>query len=266
MIKKTEITPAERSSYQEAGFIRLSNVVEGSDLLRFAAQLRLIMKELDPNIVPMEERSTYKRAFTQVTNLWQKYDVVRDFVFNKELARLAAQLMGVSGVRLYHDQALFKEIGGGATPWHVDQVYWPLDTLNTCTFWIPLQKTSLDMGPLTFAEGSHLVTDGRDMVISKESEEFYAGFVENMNLKVDRRPFELGDLSVHAGWTVHSAGPNLSAAPREVMTIIYMAEDSRLLQKPTPTQLIDRDAFIPGVQPGQPAATPLNPVLYSKEL
>ncbi|MCF7823916.1 MAG: phytanoyl-CoA dioxygenase family protein [Candidatus Marinimicrobia bacterium] len=264
MIQKTEISPEEQRKYLETGFIRLSHVLNGNALHHFADQLRLIMKALDPNTVPMEERSTYKRAFTQVTNLWQKHDVVREFVFNSGLARLAAQIMGVDGVRLYHDQALFKEIGGGATPWHVDQVYWPLDTVNTCTFWIPLQKTSLDMGPLTFAAGSHLITDGRDMVISKESEAFYASFVEKMKLVVDRKPYELGDLSIHSGWTVHSAGPNLSALPREVMTIIYMAEDSRLLQHPTPTQLIDRDAFIPGGQPGQVATTELNPVLYTK--
>ena len=36
-------------------------------------------------------------------------------------------------VRLYHDQALFKEAGGGITPWHQDQHYWPLDTDRTIT-------------------------------------------------------------------------------------------------------------------------------------
>ena len=39
--------------------------------------------------------------------------------------------MGVAGVRMYHDQALYKEPGGGITPWHVDQVYWPVSNNNT---------------------------------------------------------------------------------------------------------------------------------------
>jgi hypothetical protein len=37
--------------------------------------------------------------------------------------------MEVEGVRLYHDQALFKEAEGGITPWHADHtigLYQPL--------------------------------------------------------------------------------------------------------------------------------------------
>ena len=37
------------------------------------------------------------------------------------------RLLQTPGVRMYHDQALYKEAGGGYTPWHVDQFYWPLD-------------------------------------------------------------------------------------------------------------------------------------------
>lgn len=266
MINKTDISREACEKFEQDGFARISNILDKTALESFASQLRLLMRELNPNLVPMEERSSYKRAFTQVTNLWQKSDVVRDFVFNEGLAQLAAHIMGVNGVRLYHDQALFKEPGGGATPWHVDQVYWPVDTNNTCTFWIPLQDTSMEMGPLAFAAGSHLLTEGRDMVISEASEAFYTDFVNVQNLSVTREAFNLGDLSVHSGWTVHYAGPNLTSKPREVMTIIYMAEDSRLLPELNKTQIIDRDAFIPDVQPGDLAATHLNPLLYSKKI
>ncbi len=47
---------------------------------------------------------------------------MRKFVFGTRLARIAAELMGVRGVRIYHDQALCKLPGGGPTPWHADQV------------------------------------------------------------------------------------------------------------------------------------------------
>ena len=57
----------------------------------------------------------------QVMNLWERDADVRKFVFGTRLARVAAELMGVSGVRLYHDQALCKLPGGGPTPWHADQ-------------------------------------------------------------------------------------------------------------------------------------------------
>ena len=58
----------------------------------------------------------------------------------------AAHLLGVDGVRLSHDQALFKEPGGGRTPWHQDQCYWPLDTDKTITMWMPLVDVPGEVG------------------------------------------------------------------------------------------------------------------------
>ncbi|MCF7807075.1 MAG: phytanoyl-CoA dioxygenase family protein [Candidatus Marinimicrobia bacterium] len=252
----------ERIQYQKNGFIHLSHIIKPDDLTTFKKDLRVLMDELEPERPPLEERDTYGRAFTQVTNLWQQSDVVRDFVFNEGLARIAAAIMGVDSVRLYHDQALFKEPGGGPTPWHVDQVYWPLDTNNTCTLWIPLQDVPLEMGALGFAAGTHTKQEGRDLLISDESETFYSDWVGNSGFSLSQDAFELGDISIHNGWTVHFAGSNRSAKPREVMTIIYMDAETRLLKKPSDTQLVDRDAFIPGVKPGGLADTHLNPILY----
>jgi len=45
----------------------------------------------------------------------------------------------VDGVRIYHDQALNKEPGGGYTPWHCDGYYWPLQSDKILTAWVPLQ-------------------------------------------------------------------------------------------------------------------------------
>jgi hypothetical protein len=92
-------------------------------------------------------------------------------IFSKRLAKIAADLMQVDGVRLYHDQALFKEAGGGITPWHADQHYWPLSTDKTITAWIPLQATPLEMGPLEFSAGSHVIQEGRELSISDDSEQ-----------------------------------------------------------------------------------------------
>ena len=78
--------------------------------------------------------------------------------------------MRVNGVRLNHDQALYKEAGSGITPWHADQYYWPFDSANTVTAWVPLQFTPLEMDPLAFSRGSHHVEYGRDMAISEDSE------------------------------------------------------------------------------------------------
>ncbi len=263
-MKRFMINSEMSAQYARDGYFHARKVLTAAVLNVFSKELRQKMAALTQNQPPLEERSTYKRAFTQVTNLWQKSDIIRDFVFRADLAQLAADIMGANGVRLYHDQALFKEAGGGATPWHVDQVYWPMDTVNTCTFWIPLQKTTAEMGTLSFAKGSHLKVEGREMVISDESEAFFSDWVRESGFEVSRDEFELGDISIHAGWTVHHAGPNQTDRNREVMTIIYMADDARLLKRLSPTQAVDRDAFTPGSQPAELISTSLNPVLFSR--
>jgi hypothetical protein len=55
-------------------------------------------------------------------NLWGHSSQVRDFVFGKTLARIAAELLEVDGVRLYHDQSLYEEPSGGITPAHADEI------------------------------------------------------------------------------------------------------------------------------------------------
>ncbi|MEO6631644.1 MAG: hypothetical protein ABIN13_07985, partial [Mucilaginibacter sp.] len=59
----------------------------------------------------LEDRDTYGKAFLQIMNLWQNDEDARKFVLAKRMAKIAADLMGVKNVRLYHDQALFKEPG-----------------------------------------------------------------------------------------------------------------------------------------------------------
>ena len=104
-------------------------------------------------------------------NLWTRSEKVREIVFSKRLAGIDSELMGTAGVRIYHDQALYKEPGGGHTPWHADQYYWPLASDKTITAWIPLQETPMELGPLEFSAGSFNLKTGRDKAISDESQQ-----------------------------------------------------------------------------------------------
>ncbi len=202
--------------FRENGFIKLKNVLTKEALEFYGEAITQKVLELNPlKDVPMDQRSTYKKAFIQITNLWQKDETARAFVFGKCLARIAAELMGTTGVRLYHDQALYKEPSGGFTPWHADQYYWPLATENCCTAWIPLQATPLEMGPVAFAAKSHRFESGRDMEISDESEALISEALQRQNFDYVEEPFDLGEVSFHYGWTFHRAGGNSTAAPRD---------------------------------------------------
>jgi hypothetical protein len=57
----------------------------------------------------LEDRDTYGKAFLQTMNLWDVDEDVKKFTLAKRFAKIAADLLGVEKVRIYHDQALYKE-------------------------------------------------------------------------------------------------------------------------------------------------------------
>ena len=168
-------------------------------------------------------------------------------------------------MRLYHDQALFKEPGGGITPWHQDQFYWPLDTPHTITLWMPLVEITPEMGPMEFASGSHRLGNLGDFAIGDASQEAFQRVVEENELPITAYgEFAAGDATFHGGWTLHRAPPNRTQRMREVVTVIYFAADARVGPLDHPARRFDRDVWLAGCEPGEPAAGPLNPVLWSR--
>ena len=248
--------------FRRDGYLRLKDVFDAQTLHHYGQEITWLTLARSTQTTPLEERSTYDRAFLQVTNLWRQGGPAREFVFSKRLARIAAALLEVDGVRLYHDQSLYKEPGGGFTPAHADQYYWPLASDRCITAWVPLQAVPQDMGPLALFAGSQAEEFGRDLGISDESERAITAAMEARGFPVVDAPFDLGEVSFHLGWTFHRAGPNRSATPRSVMTVIYMDRDMRLKAPENHMQQADWDTWCPGAVVGEIIDTPLNPVLY----
>jgi len=249
--------------YREHGHVLVRGLASADEVAAYRPALRTAGAKGRYDHRPLEERGTYGRAFVQMFNLWTHDARAKRFVYARRFAGVAARLMGVDGVRLYHDQALFKEPGGGPTPWHQDQFYWPLDSPHTITLWMPLVPIDIEMGPMVFASGSHRLGGLGDHAIGEASEIAFQQMVDERGLAVTSPPaYAPGDATFHAGWTLHRAGGNTTDRMREVMTIIYFADDTRVGPLDHPARRFDRDTWLSGCAPGEPAAGPLNPVLY----
>ena len=83
-------------------------------------------------------------------------------------------------------------------------------------------------------------------------------------MAVDDGPFELGDVSFHHTRSLHTAGPNRTQLARMALATTYLEDGARLVDSPT---LIsgDFEKFMPGVKPGDPIASRLNPILYDRK-
>ena len=258
------LTERQIADFRRDGFIRLKDVFNADELRHYGDEITRLTIALNTQTLPLEQRTTYDRAFLQVMNLWEQGGLAREFVFGKRLAGLAAALLQVDGVRLYHDQSLYKEPGGGFTPAHADQFYWPLATNRSITAWVPLQAVPMDMGPLAFYAGSQNEEFGRDLEISDESECAITANLDAQGFRVVDEPFALGEVSFHLGWTFHRAGPNRSTTPRSVMTVIYMDRDMRLQAPVNKMQQADWERWCPGAKVDEIIDTPKNPVLFER--
>lgn len=258
------LSPAQIDEYRQNGHILLRGVLSPEEIAAYREVILEATLRNNRETRPIEERDTYGKAFLQVMNLWVTDDAVKEFVFSKRLAGIAAQLMEVDGARLYHDQALFKEPGGGHTPWHQDQFYWPLDAPRTTTLWMPLVDIDAVMGSMTFASGSHekgFVEEGGH--ISDTSESFFDDYVEaNGYALTGGGPMAAGDATFHSGWTMHRAPGNVTDRTREVMTVIYYPDGTLVAEPANGFQANDHQTWLNGKPAGTPADGPLNPVLY----
>jgi Protein involved in biosynthesis of mitomycin antibiotics/polyketide fumonisin len=256
------IDAAQIKEFQTNGHILTRGVLNKEEITTWRQVINKAAYAFNTETRKLEERDTYGKAFLQIMNLWTVDEGVRKFTLAKRFAHMAATLLGVEKVRIYHDQALYKEPGGGFTPWHQDQYYWPLDTNNTITMWMPLIDIDEQMGMLTFASGSHKAGFVENIAISDESEKKLEQFIREKGYPVTRPHFmAAGDATWHYGWTLHSAPGNSSDTTREVMTVIYFADGARVATPKNEHQENDRATWLCNLPPGSLAASQLNPLI-----
>lgn len=264
LVSDYKLSPEQIQQFRTNGHILLKSVCSAEEVAFYRTAIRDAAMRHNRETRPIEERDTYGKAFLQVMNLWRVDEAVKAYVFSRRFAGIAAQLLGAEGIRLYHDQALFKEPGGGHTPWHQDQFYWPLDTAAAVTMWMPMVDVDNTMGSMSFADRSQaegFVELGDE--ISDLSEAFFEGYVRGKGYTVSGGgAMAAGDATFHSGWTLHRAPGNVTDRVREVMTVIYYPDGTRVATPKNRFQEADHEGWLSLVEPGKIADGPLNPLLW----
>jgi len=208
----------------------------------------------------LEERTNYEQSFRQCLNLWEDNEDVRPLTFDRRIGEIAARLIGVESVRIWHDQALYKEPGGRMTAGHYDEAYWPLEGGPTVTAWIPFEGSTLASGAMGYVPGSHL--DGKRRFPNIFTAD---GFDLERGPEVAGRAIEWvevppGAVAFHSGRTLHTAQANRSARTRRVHTMIYFADGCTRREFPPWHPVVDR----PGIALGEKIESDLSPIAWPR--
>jgi ectoine hydroxylase-related dioxygenase (phytanoyl-CoA dioxygenase family) len=248
------------AEFQEQGFVVVQDLLSFDELDRYGALVTdAVRYRTASDTVPLAEKSRYQQSFLQCMNLWEDFPDIRPLTFHQKLGRAAAELLGVDAVRLWHDQALYKQAGGRATDPHQDQPYWPVKETSSVTAWIPFDGSTFESGAMAYLPGSHTVGlrkfvniffgEPHDILSNPEVADIEPVFVE----------VPKGSVAFHHGLTVHLAGPNTTPTDRAVHTIIYIA-DGTTRGYPFPHFAVDRS----GIEVGSVIDGDVTPIVWPR--
>lgn len=247
--------------FWENGFVVLKNVLSKEEIAIYRNEIKNTANERNKN-----NEKSFGGAFSQALNIRFDSKGVEKFCLSKRLGKIAADLTKVKATRIFHEQALFKGPGDTKTYWHQDQYFWPLNTRLHIGMWMPLIDLTKDMGLMRFVIGSHINGELNGISISSDSENYYNNLIKNKKMEVyELDSINAGDCTFHFGWTIHSAGINISKNMREVMVVTYYPDGTRVGKLDNDARINDAKNFLGGKKEDEIADHPMNTIVYQQK-
>ncbi len=179
-----------------------------------------------------EESRYYNRVFVQRLNLWTDHEGMRGLMLDPRLGKLASELAGVDGMRIWHDQALIKLPWANPTGWHLDNPYWSYSSRDAISIWVALDDATRDNGCLYFLPGTHKTATFDNSGIGVNTGELLDVYPQWAEIQSVAAPMKAGSCSFHNGLLAHGAGANMTPGTRRAMTCGYMPDGCVFNGKP----------------------------------
>jgi len=152
------------------------------------------------------------------------------------IAACAARLSGATGLRLWHDQLLYKPTGtvgdAGNVAWHTDRYYWrTCSSEEMLTAWIPFADVSRKDGAMSMVDGSHMWTDELQIEWEKASFSVIDAVLAERGATLVPIELKRGQVSFHHCKTLHGSGPNLGKEPRRSLVVHFQPSDNEYVER-----------------------------------
>jgi phytanoyl-CoA hydroxylase len=231
-----KITEEQTNFFQENGFIVIEDFLSSSELEHWRETVMNAVKKRGGQKMPDKELKTgeadginedaeyFGKVFDQLLNLWQTDEGVKELMCDERIGSMAANLAGVDGIRIWHDQALFKRPWANPTSWHLDTPFWSFSDRRALSIWIALDDATLENGCLFFIPGSFHQTTFDNKGIGKNMDAIFQVYPQFAKAKSAAAPMKAGSCSFHNGLTIHGANANMTGGFRRAMTCAYMPD------------------------------------------
>ncbi|HEX6180041.1 MAG TPA: phytanoyl-CoA dioxygenase family protein [Chitinophagaceae bacterium] len=232
----TLLTNEQIQQYRDDGFIVIKNFLSPDELEHWRNAVSTAVKERAGIKIPgkniktgeadgiNEDSDYFAKVFDQLLNLWQTNNAVKELMTDERIGKMAAQLSGADGIRIWHDQALIKRPWANPTAWHLDTPFWSFSDKRALSIWVALDDATLENGCLYFIPGSHKVTNFDKIVIGRNMDGLFEIYPQLKNSRPVAAPMKAGSCSFHNGLTVHGANANMTNGFRRAMTCNYMPD------------------------------------------
>ena len=232
-----ELTGAQISSYREHGFLIIEDFLEKVELDTWRAVVGDAVSIRDDNRLPVgsydiSQKAEEETVFRQRINLWMDHDGVRALMLDRRLGKMAADLEGVDGIRIWHDQALIKMPWSNPTAWHQDNPKWSFASEHATTIWVALDDVTIQNGCMFFMPGSHKRRLDDYPADGNHVGALFNAYPEFSGMEPVPVILPAGGCSFHNGLMVHGANANMTPHPRRAFTCAYMPDHSRFNGEP----------------------------------
>ena len=228
----TQRTSDQIEFYREHGFLVIDDFLNGSELSSWRdavdEAVAQFMSRPDAFHNQKGEDNYYKNVFVQCVNLWKTSEKIKQLILDPRLGKLAADLAGTSGVRLYHDHAMVKQPWANPTNFHVDNPYDPFYSHQAIMFWIALDDATLQNGCLYFLSGTHKTSNFKvgGVLGQVGIGELFHEYPQWSEIEPYAAEMKAGAGVFISGMLAHAAGPNMTTRPRRAFAMLFMPEDA----------------------------------------
>lgn len=246
------------TAYRRDGFVRLEGFLDGDELACWRATTdAAVADRLSVAQAPGDDY--YRRVFLQLQRLADTHAGMAELILDQGLGEIVAQLAGIDGVRVWHDQALFKPPYGNPTAWHLDNPFWSFSSRDAISVWVALDDATIANGCLWYLPGTQRTARFDATEIGASFGALFDDYPEWLAIEPVAATCAAGDAVFHNGLVAHAAGVNITPRRRRAMTCAYMPVGSTF----NGTQNVLPDAYVASLSVGDPLDDEtINPLVY----